>query len=164
MDQNSDWPKVLCADWPKMQLIISHLVSMNVIRNDIRKVDQFSKVGSHTQETGRASYRKFNLGAFEVCLAVVQDWFINQCFALSKVSKGFFMTRPTLKTKASVFSMGQRSEVLISELEAPILVPHALEKSGTKVTASAGSSLSNEEPSVPGGITGPGNKARPFQT
>ena len=48
------------------------------------------------------------------------------------------MTRPTLKTKASVFSMGQRSEVLISELEAPILVPHALEKSGTKVTCFLG--------------------------
>jgi vacuolar protein sorting-associated protein 52 len=44
------------------------------------------------------------------------------------------MTRPTLKTKASVFSMGQRAEVLSNELEAPILVPHAFEKAGTKVT------------------------------
>ena len=34
--------------------------------------------------------------------------------------------------KASVFSMGSRGEVVASELEAPILVPHALEKSGTK--------------------------------
>jgi hypothetical protein len=44
------------------------------------------------------------------------------------------MTKPNLKTKASVFSMGQRSEVLTVDLEAPILVPHALEKTGTKVT------------------------------
>jgi hypothetical protein len=44
------------------------------------------------------------------------------------------MTKPNLKTKASVFSMGQRGEVLSTDLEAPILVPHALEKSGTKVS------------------------------
>jgi hypothetical protein len=43
------------------------------------------------------------------------------------------MTKPNMKTKASVFSMGQRSEVLSTDLEAPILVPHALEKTGTKV-------------------------------
>lgn len=43
------------------------------------------------------------------------------------------MTKPNLKTKASVFSMGQRSEVLTVDLEAPILVPHALEKTATKV-------------------------------
>jgi len=35
-------------------------------------------------------------------------------------------------SKASVFSMGQRDEVLTSELEAPMLVPHALEKTSTK--------------------------------
>lgn len=45
--------------------------------------------------------------------------------------KGFF-SKPTLKTKASVFSMGQRAEVLTKDLEGPILVPHALEKINTK--------------------------------
>lgn len=43
------------------------------------------------------------------------------------------MTKPNMKTKASVFSMGQRSEVLSTDLEAPILVPHALEKTSTRV-------------------------------
>ena len=34
--------------------------------------------------------------------------------------------------KASVFSMGARGDVATAELESPILVPHALEKAGTK--------------------------------
>ena len=59
--------------------------------------------------------------------------FCSFCFYV-QVSKGFFMTKPNMKTKASVFSMGQRSEVLSTDLEAPILVPHALEKTGTKVS------------------------------
>lgn len=50
----------------------------------------------------------------------------------SQVSKSFFMSKPNLKTKASVFSIGQRGEVLASDLEAPILVPHALEKTSTR--------------------------------
>ena len=54
-------------------------------------------------------------------------------FLLFQVSKGFFMSKPNMKTKASVFSMGQRSEVLSTDLEAPILVPHALEKTSTRV-------------------------------
>ena len=49
--------------------------------------------------------------------------------------KGFFSRSHSTShksPKASVFSMGSRGEVVTSELEAPILVPHALEKSGTK--------------------------------
>ena len=45
--------------------------------------------------------------------------------------KGFF-SKPSMKSKASVFSMGQRGQVLTTELEGPILVPHTLEKSTTK--------------------------------
>ena len=45
--------------------------------------------------------------------------------------KGFF-SKPSIKSKASVFSMGQRGEVLSTELEGPILVPHALEKNSSK--------------------------------
>lgn len=45
--------------------------------------------------------------------------------------KGFF-SKPSLKSKASVFSMGQRGEVLGKDLEGPILVPHAQEKNSTK--------------------------------
>ena len=48
--------------------------------------------------------------------------------------KSFFRSHSTSHKapKASVFSMGQRGDVVTSELEAPILVPHALEKSLTK--------------------------------
>ena len=49
--------------------------------------------------------------------------------------KSFFSRSHTTSNKppkASVFSMGARGEVVTSELEAPILVPHAFEKSGTK--------------------------------
>ena len=39
-------------------------------------------------------------------------------------TKGFFF-KPSLKNKTTVFSVGVRDEVLTSELEAPIIVPHA---------------------------------------
>ena len=45
--------------------------------------------------------------------------------------KGFF-SKPSIKSKASVFSMGQRGQVLTTDFEAPILVPHTLEKTVTK--------------------------------
>lgn len=45
--------------------------------------------------------------------------------------KGFF-SKPSIKSKGSVFSMGQRGEVLSTDLEGPILVPHTLEKNSTK--------------------------------
>ena len=45
--------------------------------------------------------------------------------------RGFF-SKPTMKSKASVFSMGQRGQVLTVEIEGPILVPHTLEKNSSK--------------------------------
>ena len=48
--------------------------------------------------------------------------------------KSFFRSHSTSHKppKASVFSMGTRGDVVTTELESPILVPHAFEKSGTK--------------------------------
>ena len=46
-------------------------------------------------------------------------------------AKGFFF-KPSLKSKATVFSVGCRDEVLTSELEAPIIVPHAGQKTEQK--------------------------------
>merc|ERR1719427_1960019 len=42
-------------------------------------------------------------------------------------AKGFFF-KPSLKNKTTVFSVGCRDEVLSQELEAPIIVPHAQQK------------------------------------
>jgi len=42
-------------------------------------------------------------------------------------AKGFFF-KPSLKNKTTVFSVGSRGEVLTTELEAPIIVPHAQQK------------------------------------
>jgi Vps52 / Sac2 family len=41
--------------------------------------------------------------------------------------KGFFF-KPSLKNRSTVFSVGSRDEVLTSQLEAPIIVPHAQQK------------------------------------
>ena len=46
-------------------------------------------------------------------------------------AKSFFF-KPSLKNKATVFSVGLRDEVLTSELEAPIIVPHAGQKTEQK--------------------------------
>merc|ERR1719427_652935 len=46
-------------------------------------------------------------------------------------SKGFFF-KPSLKNKATVFSVGSRDEVLIDQLEAPIIIPHAQLEKQTK--------------------------------
>lgn len=46
-------------------------------------------------------------------------------------AKGFFF-KPSLKNKTTVFSVGTRGEVLAQELEAPIIVPHAQQKSEQK--------------------------------
>lgn len=46
-------------------------------------------------------------------------------------SKGFFF-KPSLKNKTTVFSVGCRDDVLTSQLEAPIIVPHAQQKSEHK--------------------------------
>ena len=41
--------------------------------------------------------------------------------------KGFFF-KPSLKNKSTVFSVGSRDDVLGSQLEAPIILPHAQQK------------------------------------
>lgn len=46
-------------------------------------------------------------------------------------SKGFFF-KPSLKNKTTVFSVGLRGDVLTSELEAPIIVPHSQQKTEQK--------------------------------
>jgi len=46
-------------------------------------------------------------------------------------AKGFFF-KPTLKNKTTVFSVGCRDDVLTCQLEAPIIVPHAHQKSEHK--------------------------------
>ena len=46
-------------------------------------------------------------------------------------SKGFFF-KPSLKNKSTVFSVGCRDDVLNSQLEAPIIVPHAQQKNEMK--------------------------------
>lgn len=45
---------------------------------------------------------------------------------------GFF-TRSSIKSKASVFSMGDRAKVLIDPIDAPLIVPHAQQRTDTKV-------------------------------
>ncbi|XP_056012755.1 vacuolar protein sorting-associated protein 52 homolog isoform X3 [Ostrea edulis] len=46
--------------------------------------------------------------------------------------KSFFSSKPALKNRSTVFTLGSRGEVLTSRLEEPIIVPHAQQKSETK--------------------------------
>lgn len=46
---------------------------------------------------------------------------------------GFFSSKPALKNRSTVFTLGNRGEVLTARLEEPIIVPHAQQKSDTKV-------------------------------
>ncbi|XP_013412635.1 vacuolar protein sorting-associated protein 52 homolog isoform X2 [Lingula anatina] len=48
--------------------------------------------------------------------------------------KGFFSSKPALKNRSTIFTVGNRGAVLTSELEAPIIVPHAAQKSDKKYT------------------------------
>lgn len=48
-------------------------------------------------------------------------------------SRGLFHSRTNLKNKGAVFSLGGRSDVLGSQLKAPIIVPHAASKAESKV-------------------------------
>lgn len=45
----------------------------------------------------------------------------------------FYLIKPNLRHRATVFSLGNRDCVLKQELEAPIIVPHAQQKAETKV-------------------------------
>ncbi|GFO17731.1 vacuolar protein sorting-associated protein 52-like protein [Plakobranchus ocellatus] len=48
--------------------------------------------------------------------------------------KGFFSSKPTLKNRSTVFTLGSRGEILTAELEGPVIVPHAAAKSETRYT------------------------------
>lgn len=45
----------------------------------------------------------------------------------------FFSSKPALKNRSTIFTMGNRGSVLSADLEAPIIVPHAAQKSDKKV-------------------------------
>ncbi|XP_064616275.1 vacuolar protein sorting-associated protein 52 homolog [Liolophura sinensis] len=48
--------------------------------------------------------------------------------------KGFFSSKPSLKNRSTIFTLGHRGSVLTSDLEAPIVVPHAAQKSDQRYT------------------------------
>ncbi|XP_071948062.1 vacuolar protein sorting-associated protein 52 homolog [Antedon mediterranea] len=48
--------------------------------------------------------------------------------------KGFFSSKVSFKNRSTVFTIGNRNSVLTTELEAPIIVPHAAQKAETKHT------------------------------
>ena len=47
--------------------------------------------------------------------------------------RGFFSGRPSLKNRSTIFTLGNRGDVLTKDLEAPIIVPHAAQDSKSKV-------------------------------
>ncbi|XP_052789808.1 vacuolar protein sorting-associated protein 52 homolog [Mya arenaria] len=48
--------------------------------------------------------------------------------------KGFFSSKTSLKNRSTVFTIGKRGDILTTELEAPIIVPHAAQKSDNRYT------------------------------
>lgn len=46
--------------------------------------------------------------------------------------KGIFGTKPSLKNKGTIFTLGNRGNVLTVDLESPIIVPHAAQKNEAK--------------------------------
>lgn len=42
--------------------------------------------------------------------------------------RGFFASKPTLKNRSTIFTLGNRGNILTHDLEAPIIVPHAAQK------------------------------------
>ncbi|XP_052091207.1 vacuolar protein sorting-associated protein 52 homolog [Mytilus californianus] len=52
--------------------------------------------------------------------------------AEDSAKKGFFSSKPTLKNRSTVFTLGSRGNVLTTDLEGPIIVPHASQKQETK--------------------------------
>ncbi|KAK6623627.1 hypothetical protein RUM43_009479 [Polyplax serrata] len=48
------------------------------------------------------------------------------------VSRGSLFHKTTLKHKSTVFTIGNRGDILTTQLEAPVIVPHAAQKSATK--------------------------------
>ena len=47
--------------------------------------------------------------------------------------RGFFSGKQPLKNRSTIFSLGNRGNVLAGELEEPIIVPHAAQKSEKRV-------------------------------
>ncbi len=45
----------------------------------------------------------------------------------------FSASKPQMRNKSTMFSLGKRGEVLTTDLEAPVIVPHAAQKQETKV-------------------------------
>jgi len=51
--------------------------------------------------------------------------------------KSFFSSsRPAMRNRSTVFTIGKRDEILKDGLEAPVIVPHAAQKSEIKVSIS----------------------------
>ncbi|XP_077986713.1 vacuolar protein sorting-associated protein 52 homolog [Glandiceps talaboti] len=48
--------------------------------------------------------------------------------------RGFFSSKPSLKNRSTVFTLGNRGDILTTDLEGAILVPHAAHKSEQKYT------------------------------
>ncbi|XP_005095273.1 vacuolar protein sorting-associated protein 52 homolog isoform X2 [Aplysia californica] len=46
--------------------------------------------------------------------------------------KGFFSSKPAMKNRSTVFTLGNRGDVLTTELEAAVIVPHAAAKTETR--------------------------------
>ena len=64
---------------------------------------------------------------------------INIClleFVYTKISLALsrlFSSKPSLKNRSTIFTLGNRGNVLTSDLESPIIVPHAAQKGEKKV-------------------------------
>ncbi|XP_067131774.1 vacuolar protein sorting-associated protein 52 homolog [Centruroides vittatus] len=48
--------------------------------------------------------------------------------------RGIFSSKPSLKNRSTIFTLGNRGSVLTTDLESPIIVPHAAQKNETKYT------------------------------
>lgn len=48
--------------------------------------------------------------------------------------RGIFSTKPSLKNRSTVFTLGNRGAILTTDLESPIIVPHAAQRNESKHT------------------------------
>ena len=58
-------------------------------------------------------------------------------FTQIEIFSGIFSSKPSLKNRSTIFTLGNRGSILTTELEAPIIVPHAAQKSELRVSTSA---------------------------
>lgn len=61
-----------------------------------------------------------------VCTAFFWGNFLNS-------NPSFFSSKPTMKNRSTVFTLGNRGDILTTELEGPVIVPHAAAKNDTRV-------------------------------